>query len=115
MWKIMNNIRTALAQLLPPENRQGGPLVNKPGAPSPVFWDPRPHAQPPHASTIYRHLIDSIKKRMRMKIDAKTAEVAIPTLRSMTEQAKLATEYQTSRNALSLSELEREVRLAELE
>jgi hypothetical protein len=52
---------------------------------------------------------------MRMKIDAKTAEVAIPTLRSMTEQAKLATEYQTSLNALSLSELEREVRLAELE
>jgi hypothetical protein len=81
----------------------------------PVLWDPRPHGQPPHVSTIYRHLIDSVKKRMRMKIDAKTARVAIPTLHSMTQQAKLATEYQTSINALSLSQLEREVRLAELE
>jgi hypothetical protein len=119
MWRfenIMNPIRATLAQLLPPRDNPNGLMVVRPAAPAqPVLWDPRPHGQPPHASTIYRHLVDSVKKRMRMKIDATTARVAIPALRSMTEQAKLATEYQTSINALSLSELEREVRLAELE
>ena len=49
-----------------------------------------------------------------MKIEGKTAKVAIPVLRILAQQAKLALEYQSSLMALSLAETEREVRLAEL-
>ena len=64
--------------------------------------------------TIWTHFVESFKKRRHMKIEGKTAKVAIPVLRILAQQAKLALEYQSSLMALSLGETEREVRLAEL-
>lgn len=50
-----------------------------------------------------------------MKIDGKTARVAIPVLRTLTEQAKLAMEYRANLVALGLAEFERELKVAEFE
>ena len=112
----MRNTREAVAELWPARDKpaQRHLMVLKETPVEPVLWDPRPHGRVSQP-TIFGHFVDSLKKRMRMSIDGRIARVAIPTLRTITEQAKLAVEYQTSLNALSLAEVEREVRLAEIE
>ena len=80
----------------------------------PARWDQRQQGRNAPA-TIWNHFVDSFRKRRLMKIDGKTARVAIPVLRTLTEQAKLAMEYRASLVALSLAETERELKAAELE
>jgi hypothetical protein len=61
------------------------------------------------------HYVQAIRDRTRLRIDQKTAQAVTSALRTETEQLKLANEYQTNLNARQLADLERDVRLAELE
>ncbi len=75
------------------------------------------HYSPPIALPkpgLLRHYLSTIEERLHMRIERRRAAAALPTLRLLTEQAKLAAEYQNSINAMRVSELEREVKTAEL-
>ena len=68
---------------------------------------PAARGYPTVPPTVFGHYTAAVKKRLHMKIDGKTAQTSLPVLRAMTEQARLATEYQQSINALIVSEAER--------
>ena len=114
----MKNFAPALHGVMPiRDNPTGGQLrpVRTVAQQELMVWDPRPQDQFAKPQTIIQHLLNTLKKRAHLRIDRKAARSALPTLRIMAEQAKLATEYQTALNSLSFSQLERDVRLAELE
>jgi hypothetical protein len=113
----MKTLRKAVAVIMDPPQNPRPPLavVRAELKSPPVLWDPRTHGQYGQPATVLGHFFRSLKKRLFMKIDTRTAGIALPAIRTMAEQAKLATEYQNSLNALSMSEHEREIRLAELE
>ena len=114
----MRNPMPVLRRTMPPRHNptrgQLVPMRTMP-EPEPVVWDPRPQDQFAKPPTILDHLLNSWKRRMHLRIDGRAARTALPTLRIITEQAKLATEYQAALNSLSTTQVEREVRLAELE
>lgn len=117
MWEIKRMIRAvkkAAGQLRSTPSREKTTSLIIRQAADPARWDPRQQGQH-EATSVWEYFIDSAKKRMLMRIDGKTSRVAIPALRTLAQQAKLALEYQASLVALSLAETERGVRSAELE
>jgi hypothetical protein len=114
--RLMKGLKRQITQLLARnESRRGQALVvNPPQTRHPALFNAYPDTQS-RPRTMAGHFVDSFKRRTHLKIDGKTAQAALPTLRTLTEQAKLATEYQASLDALNLAEHEREVKQAELE
>jgi hypothetical protein len=80
----------------------------------PAPWNQRPQARN-QDTTIWGHFVESFKRRRLIRIDGKTASIAIPVLSTLTQQAKLALEYQSALVALGLGEIERDVKVAELD
>ena len=112
----MRTLRKAVAVIAKPApNPRPLAVVRAEPKGPPVLWDPRTHGQYGQPPTVLGHFFRSLRKRLFMKIDTRTAGIALPAIRTMAEQARLATEYQNSLNALSMSEHEREIRIAELE
>ena len=85
-------------------------VLVRPTIPATRLFPPSPSAPP----SLLEHYVASVRERIRMTIERKRAEAALPTLRLLTEQAKLAAEYQHSLNVLQLADLEKDVRQSEL-
>jgi hypothetical protein len=67
------------------------------------------------APSLIGHQIQALRDRIRLKIDQKTTLAVTAALRIQGEQLKLANEFQASLNTQQIADVEREVRLDELE
>ena len=96
---------------LAPANRQF--VVVRPALPAtpPDFQSRLPDLQ---GQSIFGYFVQAFKERVRTRIDGRSARVAIPVLRTQTDQLKIAHEYQATLNSMRLAELEREAKAAEL-
>ena len=108
---MIKQIVDLLAPRKPAASRQLA--VARPAAVPARILPPEPSA--PAGPTVFGHYRYSFKERLHLHIERQTTEALLPTLRLLTEQARLATEYQHSLTALSLAELEREVLFAEMQ
>lgn len=110
MQMKQDDIRNRRAQRPPGGTTDQQIVVLKPTvAPArfaPPFALPKPN--------LLTHYLAVLQERFHMRIERRRATATLPTLRLLTEQAKLAVQYQDSINAIHLSELEREVKTAEL-
>jgi hypothetical protein len=111
--KLPAAARTLLerSEVLMPDSSEGPPL--------PVHWDEeqirsvaRRYQEQP---TVVRHYIDSVRRRFVYNQNQQTAQARIKFLGTVIEELKLAKEYQEACDDLSLHDLEREIRLLELE
>ncbi len=96
---------------LAPANRQL--TVVQPALPA-IPPDYQRRVPTPQGQSLFSYYINAFRERIRTRIDGRSARVAIPVLRTQTEQLKLAHEYQTTLNNMRLAELERDAKAAEL-
>lgn len=88
-----------------------GPAGGRPAPP----LRPEPWRREEESRSVFGHFLDAIKKRAHLLIEGRTVERSLPTIRAVTEQARLAAEYQEVLRTSFVKEAEQQLRLLEIE